>query len=103
MDGPFAHLRPENAFSGIFRHGMAPVRSVVPGWKLLEGHAAAVLCYSLDWHRCSLEEQVQVAATAIRLQGGKLQDLVSSMAAGGEMPIRVNETSAICCGVFEFV
>lgn len=110
MNSPRIKLRAENAFFSVFEDGCVPGkelpkpgemrlsgRPVLTLTKLvrLEGIEGEVEVYLLDWQRCSLAQRGKIAAVASRLHGATANAFAHYMDRGGEMPIRLDQTTAL--------
>lgn len=94
-----AQLVPESPFYDVFPGGKVPLREVhlplgVPVSVELIGCPEQDV-YLLDWKACSDRQRELVADRVARLRGGAFDQVLEFMAGGGDMPIRVSQTSGV--------
>jgi len=93
MSKNFAHLRKECPFYPIFQNGFAPIKNIlIPSRVALEGSDENE-AYMLDWSKCSEEQQKQIARLVTSLRGGSYNEFLKYMDSGGDMPIRLSQTT----------
>jgi hypothetical protein len=91
----FAHLREDSPFYPIFERGLVPIKNViVPSAVRLEG-SDETKAYMLDWSQCTEAQRVKIADLATRLRGGESSEFFAYMNGGGDMPIRVSQTTGV--------
>ena len=78
-------LREDSPFSAIFTDPV-PIKSILPSLVRLEGLAEPELAYMLAWEGCSLYQRQKVAELVT-------SNWVRYMDAGGDMPIRISQTT----------
>jgi len=93
MSKNFAHLKKESPFHPIFENGLAPIKNIVfPSRVRLEGSDENE-AYMLDWSKCTQEQRTQIAVLVTSLRGGSRDEFLTYMEGGGDMPIRVSQTT----------
>jgi hypothetical protein len=98
----------DSPFSGIFPSGSLPIKQVpTPNvWNsrgtLPMTFVTRALCgdaakpedvYWLDWNRVDAKQRDFLAFIVVSLRGGKPSEFLTYMDRGGDMPIRVSQTS----------
>ncbi len=89
----FAYLREDSPFFPIFEGGLVPIKNIlVPNQVRLEG-SDETSAYMLDWAKCSDAQRAQIAEIVTKLRGGSPNEFLEHMNGGGDMPIRVSQTT----------
>lgn len=92
--GPGCFLRHSSPFKKIFP-GIVPIKSVEPVPVKLEGSKFEELAFILAWEACWPVQQREIAELVTKLRGGDPGEFLRYMAGGGQMPIRVNQTTGV--------
>lgn len=94
MKSPFyAHLVRDSAYRAIFPAGLVPVRGMGTFMAYLEG-VGPQECFRVAWEHLNIEERKAVAAL-VTAGKGTPEEFLSYMAAGGDLPLRVSQTSGV--------
>jgi len=96
----FCTLREDSPFYPLFERGQVPIKNIiVPNTVRLKDETDPVEkveeAFMLDWSKCSIVQRANIAETACRLLGGKPGEFISYMDKGGDMPIRVSQTTGV--------
>ncbi|HEX3818620.1 MAG TPA: hypothetical protein VHW03_10060 [Chthoniobacterales bacterium] len=95
MNGNFAHLKEESPFHRIFPNGMAPIKNCMfPSQVRLEG-SEETEAYMLAVDRCTLLQIDLIAAQIAARFNAEKKDVLASLNAGIEMPIRASQVSSV--------
>lgn len=109
MKNYFVTLNPDSPFYRMFPAGLVPVKQVASkdgfwtrGVPMRQAFITRALCGDarepepcvwLDWTRIAPGLRLALAKEVCRLRGGNSRDFLSHMDRGGDMPIRVSQTT----------
>lgn len=88
----FCSLREDNPFFLIF-NGLVPIKGVFAQREVRLAGENSHRAYFADWKKFTAEQQQATSELMATLRGGTAEEFLAYMRAGGELPVRVSQTT----------